>query len=153
MKGISVFVYVILFTMLYLVESSAFLSIAGAVKGVPAQVWAITDRIHGDLVGSDTVSIPKGMETFIAGCSLPAYSGMEMEQIEKAIEACQHPQNSSVQYPGVLCVFYSYYGHGYNFCKPLRWTPDRTYLFDGETAPMLRVVRNLEDHVIALESS
>lgn len=152
MKGISIFIYVLIFSIWFIIDSTSFLSIAGSVQGVPAQVWTILDRLHTDLSTGDTATMPQGMRTFISDCILPAHNSLDREEIVEAVNACQHPQNASVKYPGVVCVFYDYHGHIYKFCKGLRQEPVKSYLFDGSGSPVFEVSRNTEERSFELIS-
>jgi len=150
MKGISVYVYVIILTIWFLVDSVSFLSIAGSVQGVPAQLWAIEDRLHADISSGEVIAIPLNMATFISDCVLPVHNSLDQEEIDQAQLACQRGQDSSAKYPGVICLFYNYHGYIYKFCKGLRWKPVQQYLFDGTSAPVFRVERSREEFTFQL---
>jgi hypothetical protein len=150
MKGLSIMIYTILLTILYLVENSAFMAIAGAVKGTPIQVWAVADRVHNEIIFEDVVNIPNNMKTFLSGCTFPGHSSLTTDEIKEALKGCTHPQNASVLYPGVLCIFHDYQGYPYRICKGILYTPVETYYFDGTAAPIFTVVRDLEEGTIQL---
>lgn len=156
MKGLSVLIYTILLLILYFIENAAFLSIAGAVQGVPAKVWAVADHVYEDLTRGESVTMPKGMQTFILDCAFPNDSRFHEDpergnhDYEAASEGCTYDQNTSVSYPGVVCIFYDYHDYRYRSCKGLLYTPVRTYYNSGDTSPIYVVARDEEAGTLEL---
>jgi hypothetical protein len=150
MKGISVLIYTILLLVLYFLQSSAFLTMAGIVKGVPTQINYVANRIHDQLSTADEVEIPNEMATFVADCILPNHPQLDDEDTEAAEQACVYPQNATQTWPGVVCVIYDYYEQRFRVCRALVYEPTSTYYFDGSQATVLPVERDLEEGTLTI---
>lgn len=150
MKGLSVLIYTILLLIVYFVENTAFLAISGATRGIPAKIWAATNKLYEDISYENVVVIPKGMRTFIGRCNFPSDQHLTTEEIKMALDGCRLPQNSSATYPGVVCVFYNYYGKPFGSCRGMLYRPVENYFFDGSEAPVRRVLRDPESGEVEL---
>ena len=143
MKGLSLLIYTIFFAIIFLVDHSAFMAISGTLRGLPAQVGAITTQISQDISTRSRVNPPPNMEVFISDCYLPSHSSLDADDILAAMGGCENAL-------GVVCVFHDYYDYRYRVCKGLRYKPVKTYYFDGRESPVLTVTRSLEDRTIEL---
>ncbi|MBR9680588.1 MAG: hypothetical protein GOU98_02065 [Candidatus Altiarchaeota archaeon] len=143
MRGISLLVYTILFTFIFFIDQSAFLSMAGAMRGVPAQIDFLVTKIAEDIVYSDTVSMPQDMEVFVSECFFPTHEHLSQEGHEAAISSCEN----SI---GVVCLFYNYFGYMYSACQGILFTPTETLYDLGRDPGIYTVVRDLEERTFTL---
>lgn len=150
MRGNSLLFYTILLLIVYFVEESTFLSLAGGVRGVPLQVNRILEQVHGDLVAGDSASFPKGVRTFVADCDLPSHPSLTDEEFDRVLDSCDHPYEANERWPGTVCVFYDFQGYEYRMCKELLYRPARNHFFDGTSAPTLKVERDIEERTLRL---
>lgn len=149
MRGISLLIYTVLLLMLYFVESSAFLSLSGSVSGVPLQIKQVLNEAHTSLSSGEHFTVPRKMKTYISGCSLPPTSMLNEEERESVFNACRHPY-SGENWPGIICVFYDYYGYEYKMCEELLERPTQTYFFDGTSPDTYKVERDFEEGTFTL---
>jgi len=144
MKGLSLLIYTILFTFIFFVDQSAFLQMAGAMRGVPAQVDYQAKQIAEDISYGSTVTTPANMQVFISDCIYPTHEKLTTEGQEAAVYSCQNAV-------GVICLFYDYFGYVYTACQGMLFTPDKTYFEDAtDKVTIYTVERNLEERTFSL---
>ncbi len=144
MKGLSLLIYTIFLSIIFFVNQSAFLQIAGSLNGVPVQVEFVGSTLYSQIQAQETFNPPKDMEVFLSNCLLPSHPNLDVEDYEIASERCEG-------FPSVLCVFYNYYSSRFRFCKPMWQELDKQYYFNGTTSPLLRPIL-LEGGILTFEA-
>ena len=131
MKGLSLLIYTIIFSIMFFVNQNAFLQMAGALNGVPVQVEFIGSELYKQIQAQETFNPPKDMEVFLSNCLIPSHPNLDEDDYEVVSERCEN-------FPSILCVFYNYHTARFRFCKPMHYTLDTQYYFDGTTSPFLK---------------
>ncbi|MBR9689989.1 MAG: hypothetical protein GOV01_03785 [Candidatus Altiarchaeota archaeon] len=143
MKGLSLLVYTILLTFLFLSNRVAFLSLASAVNGVPAKIDQMTTQLASDLVSKPIITPPSIADVFISDCVVPRHPELDTEDVEIALRGCTNAA-------GVVCLFYPYYEYRYRMCHGIRYEPTETYYFPMNDSNAYSVERDDNERTLTL---
>jgi hypothetical protein len=141
MRGLSLLIYVIFFTILAIVENSVFFQIAGSLNGASIQVEVVVSDIYGAIMSRGTFSPPMGTELYFNNCSFPFHESLEEKDVENILETCTRGNS-------VMCAFYKYYSTRFRACKAMIYYVDKVYYFSDTSTPVLEA--NVEDGVLKL---
>ena len=133
MKGLSLLIYTIFFTLIFLVNQSAFIKMAGVLGGVPVKVEFIGSELYKQIQNRETFNPPMRAEVFLSDCFIPSHPELGADDFELVHEYC-------FEAASILCVFYDYYSSRFRFCKPLIYKMETQYYFDGTTSPLYKVL-------------
>ena len=124
MRGLGLLIYTILFTFIFFIDQSAFLDMAGAMQGLPAQVEYVITKIVGEILYSTTMTVPSGIDLFVSECIVPGDENLDFDDLALVSSSCEVAN-------GVVCIFYDYFGYRYRACDGILYTPTKNF-YDGD---------------------